>query len=110
MLQAARSSASIWPTEPQDKLALFACAMVFMDWHQMVMYFTPAGAALLEETMIMLYVCSKVLTSKMHGTTYKWYKTCQWEGGKADFSSLLQPLRILASSTRAKGKVNAVTN
>lgn len=43
--------------------------MGFMENHQMVMYFTPAGkqgAMLPEETMLMLYVCSKVLLSKPH--------------------------------------------
>lgn len=64
----------IWVTEPLDKWVLFAYTMGFMENHKMVMYFTPAGkqrAMLPEETMLMLYVCSKVLLSKPHCTIYK---------------------------------------
>jgi hypothetical protein len=64
----------IWPTEPLDKVMLFAFTMVFVDRHKVMMCFIPAGkqgAMLLEEATLKLYMCSKVLPSRTHSTIYK---------------------------------------
>lgn len=64
----------IWVTGHLEELVLFAYTIGFMEYYEMVMYFTPAGkqgAMLLWETMFMLYVSSKDLLSKPHRTLYK---------------------------------------